>query len=536
MVVYPLDARARAGATGGARSPTKGEMMSGSAAQNAQAQQRLMGEGMSASESAYALDAAIAEGRRVGSAAEERQRVLDRTAKERRARAVSGFGALAVEPNIKNILVIDGTAMSSEWMTDKLLLIERKSSDTMMMMPEPEEIKQANQAAWRGLRYERLGLEGGQRPDRLEQCRQAISSGRFHAIILCDLSEDSCAIPAVEQQLGPTLVRFADGGGAIAVTTCDSAIVLPMLQRLFGVTWTQGGYYRTTWAQVDENAAAVATCFPGALATKSFSAKAHAVRGVPEQERMFGTTTQSRTQSMVPMFAGRDVGQRDDGDSVAGDREDYDVVVAKRTCGAGSFTLFCDINMESETVQRVLAYCKHCSPDTPGDAIARLDSDEYARAAELKAKGNGGFGAQDFSAASGDYEAALAAYGERGGAAGEQRDEKVKIWSNLAECRLKLELWEEAAAAASEALALAPEHAKSLVRRAKAAHKLGETDAAAQDLRRVTTGGDQAQASAAASLLRQVEAKLREEKKEEKRKDAARNAAFRSGFASALGT
>ena len=63
-------------------------------------------------------------------------------------------------------------------------------------------------------------------------CRRAIASGRFHAIILSDLSEDSCAVPAVERALGPTLQLFARGGGAVAVTSCDAAMCLPMLQAL----------------------------------------------------------------------------------------------------------------------------------------------------------------------------------------------------------------------------------------------------------------------------------------------------------------
>ena len=63
---------------------------------------------------------------------------------------------------------------------------------------------------------------------------------------------------------------------------------------------------------------------------------------------------------------------------------------------------------------------------------ATIDADEYARAAVSKAKGNAAFVAQDFGAAAAEYEGALGAYGERGGAAGEQREEKAKICSNLA--------------------------------------------------------------------------------------------------------
>ena len=98
-----------------------------------------------------------------------------------------------------------------------------------------------------------------------------------------------------------------------------------------------------------------------------------------------------------------------------------------------SLALFCDINLEPETVQQCLGFCRLTSPDAPGDAVARLDADEYARAAVSKAKGNAAlFVAQDFVAAAAEYEGALGAYGERGGAAGEQREEKAKICSNLA--------------------------------------------------------------------------------------------------------
>ena len=87
---------------------------------------------------------------------------------------------------------------------------------------------------------------------------------------------------------------------------------------------------------------------------------------------------------------------------------------------------------------------KLASPSAPADAVASLDPEEYARAAEHKARGNAAFGARNFTAAAAAYEVARGVYGARGGASGEQREEKVKICSNLAECFLKLERWEEA--------------------------------------------------------------------------------------------
>ena len=76
-----------------------------------------------------------------------------------------------------------------------------------------------------------------------------------------------------------------------------------------------------------------------------------------------------------------------------------------------SLALFCDINLEPETVQQCLGFCRLTSPDAPGDAVARLDADEYARAAVSKAKGYAAlFVAQDFVAAATEYEGALCAY------------------------------------------------------------------------------------------------------------------------------
>ena len=68
-------------------------------------------------------------------------------------------------------------------------------------------------------------------------------------------------------------------------------------------------------------------------------------------------------------------------------------------------------------MQQCLGFCRLTSPDAPGDAVARLDADEFARAAVSKAKGNAAFVAQDFGAAAAEYEGALGAYGERGGGA-----------------------------------------------------------------------------------------------------------------------
>ena len=196
----------------------------------------------------------------------------------------------------------------------------------------------AIKAAWHSLRHERVGLEGGQRSERLEFCRRAISSGRFHAIVLSDLSEDERAVPELEQALGSTLQTFVRGGGPIAITSAEPARALPTLRRLFDVDWNQGGRNRATWGPVRGNATRVEAAFPGTLATRSFNVTASAVCNVPRRERMYGAVTGSSKQRTL-----------------------NDVVVAMHAYGEGSIALFCDVNMEAVTVQLVLGYCREKS-------------------------------------------------------------------------------------------------------------------------------------------------------------------------------
>ena len=152
---------------------------------HAMEQRRLVMEGMTAAESCNALGAALAEGRRLGSAAEERERAEERAAKEQRQRAIFGSGVLAVEEGVKNVLVIDGTSYTSEFMSEHLLVLGNETFHA----PPPAADRAPIEAAWEGMRHERIGLQGGERADRLELCRRALASGRFHAIIFSDLSE-----------------------------------------------------------------------------------------------------------------------------------------------------------------------------------------------------------------------------------------------------------------------------------------------------------------------------------------------------------
>lgn len=134
--------------------------------QNSMDQSRLMAEGMPCSEAFHTMEAARAESRRVGSAESERCRTRQRVAKERLERAFCT--PRAVHGHVTNVLLIDGTGMAGDWMSDKLLL----QNDTGMFgLPDPEE-RRALEAAWRDMQYKRVGLDGGNRAH-----YRALSSG-----------------------------------------------------------------------------------------------------------------------------------------------------------------------------------------------------------------------------------------------------------------------------------------------------------------------------------------------------------------------
>ena len=226
------------------------------------------------------------------------------------------------------VLMIEGLGMV-DWMETKILGDELPSSDTLICMPDPT-IANAK-AAWQGVAIERCSFEHGKNPVAIDRCKETICGGNFDAVLVCDLSlfeGPTTAGPLFEQHVGPLLQQYVSAGGAVAFTSAEGFQLQPTLQRLFGTVWERSSYYRTNWSPVEANRANVSAIFPPSLASRSFSAKACSVRGVPLHERMFATTPDSRTQSHVPFMNGRPVGERSEPDSVLAPEEDYDVVVA----------------------------------------------------------------------------------------------------------------------------------------------------------------------------------------------------------------
>mmetsp|Transcript_1182 Transcript_1182/g.2605 ORF Transcript_1182/g.2605 Transcript_1182/m.2605 type:complete len:368 (-) Transcript_1182:51-1154(-) len=301
---------------------------------NSMWQQQLMAAGMSCEESSDAIDIAIAEGRDIGTPAQEKKRAAARAAAE------VTISLPAVEDGWCNVLMIDGANIAGDWMAKKFL---GKACPEINLLAKPQV-----PAKWASMRLRTTLADFHRgRANSSSAVVRAIQSGVFHAILVCDLSD---CFDVVEQNLGPLFQRFTNAGGCIAFTTGEGLLLCPVLGRLFGTAWKPSGYYRTMWQRSNSDSAA--RSFPNAPA--SYSANSSSLTNVPEQERIFGTVAGSRTKPADPNSAGREVR--------AGD-----ISVAVHDCGSadGSIAFFGDVNQEDVTMDLVLSYLRARSPSRP---------------------------------------------------------------------------------------------------------------------------------------------------------------------------
>ena len=435
---------------------------------NMQNQKRLVDGGMSYPESAAAIEAAKAEGREVGSVAEERARAAQRKASLPTPTPMvhKTLAKLPGAPDGPQVLFIEGFGMA-DFMAGNLLGLPSEIPG----VPASQEAK----VGWRGMSIKRIScvVEMEMSDLAAEVCRLELASGAYHAVVVVDLAQDH---EFFEVELGGALQDFVRAGGAVAFPTSEGLQLVSTMARLFDTAWQGSGYYRTSWGAAEENRGHVRSTFGDRLAADAFSAKACSLCKVPPHERCFGVMDQSRTQSLVPFMAGRDVSKGDEPDSVTADgaamARDYDVCVATHRFGAGAVAFFGDINCEGRTSELVAAFVGGTAKEAPVAAWPmasklQLDADAYGGVMHAKGKGNTAFGGGEYTEAIARYDEALALYGGKKGA-GAQREEKVKILSNRAECHLRMQDWGRAEADASAAIALEPMHPKSVLRRAKA--------------------------------------------------------------------
>ena len=281
-----------------------------------------------------------------------------------RGSSVGRGSAAAGTGQKRGVLIIEGFGLTVDpWMSDALLGVDKPPSPNYICVGEREANAQAREA-WRRSGFgtpERCMLidrHGNADLCAIARCVELVSRGSVGAVVVSDLGNDEI-FSDFESYLGAALQAFVRGGGTLAILTSEGGLLVRsgMLQRLFGVTWASARYYRTTWTPASDNLPAVEAVTPPHLRA-GFSLKASSIRKVPPTERLFGTAEGSRTQSRVPMMAGRPVGQRTEPGSVLAGAEgtDYDVAVAAHPCGAGRVVYFGDVNCELPTIELLVSY------------------------------------------------------------------------------------------------------------------------------------------------------------------------------------
>lgn len=318
----------------------------------------------------------------------------------------------------------------------------------------------------------------------VDRCIEEISTGKYHAIVVVDLSNN---IEDFGKKFSGHLQAFVENGGVVAFPSSESSLV-HMLQDTFGVTWQRSGYYRTTWSPCQENEHLVKYSFGnGDFSThviKDYNVKGNTLLGVPPHERCFGVSSESRTNSLVPFMDGRDVSREEGSD-------DYDVIVAMHEHGKGVIAYFGDVNGEDETIQLVAAFVQSRAPKLPVDCFAGLTEEEFNAIKELKEQGNAAFQTGKLNEALELYQQALKTFGARLGSNGPQRDVYINLHSNMSLIYFKQEKWFEAETAATRGVEQDCFHEKCLFRRAKARLKFS----------RATKGGDIARLTGAKADL-----------------------------------
>ena len=204
-------------------------------------------------------------------------------------------------------------------------------------------------------------LNNPTRPDAfgVKRCRDEITSGKYHAIVVIDYS-DRDLTNEFEEAFGTLLQQFVRAGGVVAFPSSESCLV-STLQDFFDADWGYGEYYRTNWGPcLEDNESNIHRNFGSGTLSRSvirdFSAKGNTIR-VPKHERCFGVTERSRTHADRLKKAGE---------------EDYDVVVAVHDFGEGAIAYFGDVNAEDQTIALVAAFVESRSPKQPVDNLPKI--------------------------------------------------------------------------------------------------------------------------------------------------------------------
>lgn len=163
-----------------------------------------------------------------------------------------------------------------------------------------------------------------------------------------------------------------------------------------------------------------------------------------------------------------------------------------------------------ETVEGVVDAAEEtAAEDEASGAVPATPTESLDAALAAKLEGNARF-------LNADYDGAIDLYSQAIELVGDDRDERATFYANRAACHAKLGEHELVVDDCSSAIALRPDYAKALHRRAAAREALGECEGALQDMKRVVElePSNQSAVSSLPRLDAAAKAKLEQQKEE----------------------
>ena len=366
-------------------------------------------------------------------------------------------------------------------------------------------------------------------PTSVAKVEQALMTGNFHAVCVVDLTQ--FGLDDLTNHFGKVLQRFCASGGALAFPVSEMSNFLSSFTKLFETQWLPGDYNTATkWVLESEQNDRVADYFGSHPSlTQSFEASCVSLFNVPTYERIYAIEPSQRQTMQTPTTLTPGSTKTT---SEEKQESDYNVCVAIHNYGLGCLAFFGDVDLKQPDL--LFLFLQTSSPIQPIDALAKLNKDTFERVKSLKLQGNDLFGQQNYKEAIEKYQQAVELYGTQAGSHGEQQQEHAILYSNIAECCLRLHEYDASIQAASKALEQSPTMVKAAVRYAKARVAMAHQEKnrhylelADHVLKNIPCPESEQEQISLGDMTKKVEGLLLE--MEKKQKDG-----FRSGFASAL--
>lgn len=212
--------------------------------------------------------------------------------------------------------------------------------------------------AWLSFEVTTLSFGFAEDVELVRCCQDAVVSGAYQAVVICDLSQRDLMDPAegspglFQTLLGSHLQAFARG--RVAFPTSDGLLLsnMAVLDALFGVTWQACAYVAEPWGPLPQaGGSTLAKVFTAPATTPVVRTKASTLANVPLEERVCGRVLTHDCE----------IGPDGDFETV----EDFEASaahdgfsVACHAYGEGSVAYFGDTSCSEHNPPVVAAFCR----------------------------------------------------------------------------------------------------------------------------------------------------------------------------------